>query len=120
MQVWGHVYVVKNGGYYKIGYTNGSVVDRMRMIQGNNPVKLLVICTIPTPNAAQLERYLHEEFASKRERGEWYRLTRVDIRSLISRASAGRQAHHAYQTRVIHERAELDSRLAQRRRDGLL
>jgi hypothetical protein len=63
---------------YKIGKTN--LVERRRdQLSIQLPEDLQLIHVIRTDDPNGIERYWHARFADKRSKGEWFRLTRVDI-----------------------------------------
>lgn len=84
---WGRVYLAQSSILYKIGYTNGSVAQRINSLQTGSFAKIVLALEIPSPNPAQLEREIHARYANKRVRGEWYRLSRQDIYDLRVLAS---------------------------------
>jgi hypothetical protein len=60
-------------GPIKIGWTAGPVESRLRQLQVGSPEELRLLGILHTEEAAELERELHERFATYRVRGEWYR-----------------------------------------------
>ncbi len=67
------VYFVQSGhgGDIKIGLTK-NLDERMKGLQGANPVKLVLIGAIPK-TAMDTEAQLHARFAAHRTIGEWFR-----------------------------------------------
>lgn len=76
----GEVYLGKQHGNYKIGKAQDS--DRRRediTLLGAEPFE--VIHKIPTDDIDGVEKYWHSRFASKRLRGEWFKLSLSDVRA---------------------------------------
>jgi len=46
-------------------------------------VEFELVAYIPTRKPRRLEQHLHELFADKRERGEWFKLTQKDIEHIF-------------------------------------
>lgn len=75
----GHVYLIKSSeGVYKIGKAV-SVKDRMKSFGITLPFDIELIHTIDTSDYTKLELELHERFAAKRLRGEWFTLSPEDV-----------------------------------------
>ncbi len=74
----GHVYMQRHGSDYKIGFTK-SLNKRGRQIQIELPQEIELVHSILTDDPAGVEAYWHKRFATKRTRGEWFKLTKVDI-----------------------------------------
>ena len=73
------VYLIKaTNGLIKIGIAK-NVAQRLRQLDNMSPVPLELLHTIETKNARELEGELHERFALKRVRGEWFSLANPDI-----------------------------------------
>jgi hypothetical protein len=106
MREWGHVYVVNCRGIYKIGYTNGSVRQRVAAIQVTSPSPVRLVCAIPTTTPMVLERIYHERYQAKRIRGEWYRLTQREIKELINEERQGRSTQIRTEIQEIMERSQ--------------
>lgn len=76
----GHVYVVKRGDTYKIGFSRASVDRRVRDAEGE------LVLTLPTgQHPSQLEHAIHHRFRSKRlvdvelHGREWFLLDDTDL-----------------------------------------
>lgn len=80
----GSVYMLKLGKHFKIGKTF-SVPRRHREIALELPEKPDVVHVITTDDPTGIEAYWHARFASKRTNGEWFSLTRDDIRAFKRR-----------------------------------
>lgn len=76
-----YIYVIKSGLYYKIGKTM-NIKQRMKAIQYANPIKIELKIIQAISHCATRERDIHDRFDSKRVRGEWFRLTKKDIKDL--------------------------------------
>jgi hypothetical protein len=78
---YGYVYLVKgHPGEYKIGHT--TLVDRRLPELGvKASIKPNLIHEIKTDDPKGIEVYWHKRFENKRMRGEWFRLTAVDVRA---------------------------------------
>lgn len=57
----------------KIGFTKGSIENRLRTLQTGCPNELAIICA--HPGTIDTERRLHERFSDSHIRGEWFRIT---------------------------------------------
>lgn len=75
------VYVLHCADVYKIGRGRNAAL-RVRQIQTNTPFPVEHLFTIATSNAVALERELHQRFAERRVRGEWFALITDDIEYL--------------------------------------
>lgn len=75
------VYVLTDGQYYKIGQS-GNVQARVQGLNTANPIDLIVHCVFWCDNPAALERELHERFATRRMRREWFALNTADLAAL--------------------------------------
>lgn len=62
----------------KIGIAK-DVSQRLQQLDTMSPLPLDLIATLDTTSARRLERKLHERFAHKRVRGEWFGLSDEDI-----------------------------------------
>ena len=76
----GNVYLMKSdlNGRIKIGRTKGKPVYRERTLQSQEP-EVSIIFYRKVENMNETERFLHNLFASKRLRGEWFELSNDDI-----------------------------------------
>ncbi len=79
----GHVYVILHPlGYTKIGVAT-RVKRRVNEIQACSPIQLFVLGSKEVAKSYELEKYLHEEYRDFRTRGEWFKLSVVQIRELL-------------------------------------
>ena len=79
------VYIVHSAGLYKIGFA-ANVRRRLASINCSSPNPVELIWTIETAEWQYLERQLHQRFAAKHRKGEWFALDSKDIH--LVRASA--------------------------------
>lgn len=70
---------------YKIGLAKNPV-QRMAQHQCSNPLEIMVACCYFTSNMQAEERALHEAFAAKRVRGEWFLLDDDDLGAIAARS----------------------------------
>ena len=75
----GYVYVLQaDNGLCKIG--KAKVLDkRVEQLEVQLPYDLELLVSIETDDRDSLEKELHEKFADKRKKGEWFDLTKEDI-----------------------------------------
>jgi hypothetical protein len=79
------VYVIQDvdvTGYYKIGKSTAPI-DRIGHFDTMLPFQTRVVHIIEAKDCHAVETMLHRHFASKRRRGEWFRLSEVDIAWLM-------------------------------------
>ncbi len=74
------VYVITDGKYFKIGYTDGAVEARIDTLQTGNPNRLILVHQMVGNRA--LEKELHGTYAAKRLSGEWFDLTNKDLKEI--------------------------------------
>ena len=79
-----YVYLIKGGKFHKIGWA----IDpkkRRTQLQAGNPQQLEIVWTKTTPSwyiATQIEKTIHNTYARKKVRGEWYKLSKRDVREI--------------------------------------
>lgn len=78
----GHVYLVKCGPYYKIGLST-DVNVRLRQI-AHSPFVTELVHLIETDDVYTLEKELHEQYADKRRKGEWFELSQQDVTEIMT------------------------------------
>ncbi len=82
----GYVYVIRDvshTGQYKIGRTNHPAT-RLNQFGVTLPFETKVIAILETNDAPALERELHQYYAARRTRGEWFDLTDRQIQEIRS------------------------------------
>ncbi|MCB1739041.1 MAG: GIY-YIG nuclease family protein [Gammaproteobacteria bacterium] len=70
---------------YKIGLAKNPV-QRMAQHQCSSPLEIMVACCYFTSNMQAEEKALHEAFAAKRVRGEWFALDDDDLIAISARS----------------------------------
>lgn len=75
------VYLVKYDKYYKIGIST-SPMTRLKEFT-KLPYELEVITFGYVQDAYKEENYLHEKYADKRIRGEWFKLSSAEVEEII-------------------------------------
>lgn len=79
-RIAGEVYLFKSGRYYKIGKTNDTV-RRGAELRIQLPEKIDLIHSIRTDDPSGIEAYWHKRFEPKRMQGEWFDLSRADVKA---------------------------------------
>lgn len=74
----GFIYLLCGAGYYKIGLSK-NVDKRITKIAPKMPFEVELVHTIETDDMEKAERFLHEKFADKRTKGEWFELDEADM-----------------------------------------
>lgn len=105
MNDWGHVYIIRSGHRYKIGYTTGPVKQRVSGVQVGSPMKVVLVCAIPVREPKKVESDIHQVFSSRRTRGEWYALTQQDIKNLKKEERRARKEYVQWQLERSEKRA---------------
>lgn len=83
-QAGGYVYVIATDqGAHKIGMAV-DVAKRVKDLAGMVPHPIEVVVSIATDDRRLLEQRLHECFADRRLRGEWFALTETDLDALMA------------------------------------
>lgn len=84
--VFGCVYLMKSGRYYKLGRSN-AVGRRERELQIQLPERANVVHSIKTDDPVGIEQYWHKRFEDRRCRkeAEWFELTAQDVASFRRR-----------------------------------
>lgn len=84
---WVYAVRIKQQSPVKIGLTYGKTpYQRLTEIQQALPYPVVLIGFVWTENARKMEESLHQLFAHRRMRGEWFRLERSEITLLIETA----------------------------------
>lgn len=78
------IYIIQEEhGLVKIGIT-ADFERRLKTLSAMMPYDLCVITVLNTPIASQLEKAMHDHFAAQRIKGEWFRLSRDELKQAIS------------------------------------
>jgi len=77
------VYVLKCNNMYKIGWS-GDVASRVSALRIAMPYEATIVHMIKADDAPQLEAKLHERYAAKHIRGEWFALDVFDVDEILS------------------------------------
>ncbi len=80
----GHVYLLKHDKVYKIGRSTDAA-RRYKEIKVQMPMKTEEIHVIETDDPVGIEAYWHKRFAKKRLKGEWFSLSKSDIKAFKRR-----------------------------------
>lgn len=75
----GYVYLIEFGSEYKIG-NSSNVERRFRELKTQMPYEGKIIHTIETGDPEGIEAYWHQFFSEKRLKGEWFKLSKDDIK----------------------------------------
>src|SRR5690242_18538642 len=82
----GYVYLLQSPkGAYKIG-KSVNPKSRFQTFKLSLPFEVEYVCVIQTNRMSDLERELHERFASKKINGEWFDLSTEDVQYIKSLA----------------------------------
>lgn len=77
----GYVYFVQCNNVVKIGMAK-DLNNRVKVYGVNSPFKTKLLHYIKTENKKELEAFFHETFSNKRTDGEWFELTKQDIKDI--------------------------------------
>lgn len=76
------IYIITDGHSFKIGFTAGKLLDRLKSLQTGNPRPLSLVTSFPGDR--QDEAALHLRFSHLRLAGEWFAMTPEDLAGLRS------------------------------------
>jgi len=68
---------------YKIGFTRGKSIKRLKGFDTGNPNDLEIVHEFETKYNTMFETNLHHRFKSKRGKGEWFNLDLDDVKNFI-------------------------------------
>lgn len=86
-KVSGFVYLMQAGDEYKIGWS-AVPEKRAASLRQRKGQKAKLLCTIRSEYAVSLENALHQRFADKRLDGEWFKLDKADVQSILELGDA--------------------------------
>lgn len=78
---------MRSGKFHKIGRSNDPGRRRYE-IGTKTPEPAELVHELRTDDPVGIERYWHNRFAEKHSNGEWYKLTRRDVRAFTSRGES--------------------------------
>ncbi|KKN26107.1 hypothetical protein LCGC14_0878240 [marine sediment metagenome] len=83
-RIAGFVYILHCTGfpYYKIGMTTSSVKKRRDDHQQSIPFELMIEYAVEVNDAYGVEYMIHQRYASKQIRGEWFMLDDKDLEAI--------------------------------------
>ena len=83
----GFIYLLEctdeNQTVYKIGFTKGSVKNRIKNLQTGNSYEIKELCVFET-KYIKLETTLHNQFSHCRKTGEWFNLNISDVANFLN------------------------------------
>ncbi len=82
----GKVYFIHEAGSeqgFKIGFTRREIEERIVELQTGNSKELKVYKCVPYQDCQKLENYLHNRFADKQIRGEWFNVNLEEVEDIL-------------------------------------
>jgi hypothetical protein len=73
---------VKKSSHFKIGYTTKKAKSRLSALQTGCPYDLELFMCVGYDEPKSLEKHLHDCFAEKLMRGEWYNIKEEEVESI--------------------------------------
>ena len=80
----GHVYLLRHDKVYKIGRSTDAA-RRYKDIKVQMPMETEEIHLIETDDTVGIEAYWHKRFSAKRLKGEWFSLSKSDVKAFKQR-----------------------------------
>lgn len=82
-----HVYLFRARRWVKIGFTKRKLAKRHAQVEaGLLPDETLeLIGTIPASNGFHMERQIHQQWAHRRSKREWFRMTVAEARQVVQK-----------------------------------
>ena len=77
----GYIYIIKAGGFYKIGRAS-QLSSRIKSHQTSNPNEVTLHKSKFVQDCINCEKELHGIFIKKLERGEWFKLSESDLKMI--------------------------------------
>jgi DNA integrity scanning protein DisA with diadenylate cyclase activity len=77
----GYIYLLKSNGLYKIGRAK-NVKERIKGYRTQNPFGIQVVIKKKVKDYISKEKYLLKSFQDFREKGEWFKLRRREIKEI--------------------------------------
>ena len=68
---------------YKIGFTSGSVNNRLRQLQTGSGYKIIIIWFADIENARLVEKTTHRFYSNYKTIGEWFLFFEVSVENVI-------------------------------------
>lgn len=84
----GFIYLISDGEFTKIGFTDKKTSIRLGSLQTGNARELKLVGEYATKNRFAEEKRLHNIFKSQHIRGEWFSLTNSDIKMILLNGDA--------------------------------
>jgi hypothetical protein len=81
----GYIYLVSDGENTKIGATTYNPTKRLNELQAGNAKKLTLVGSYQVERRIATEALLHEIYADKIIRGEWFKLSGQDIVDILNK-----------------------------------
>ncbi len=78
------IYIVKTNEFYKIGRTN-NIKRRIKELESLNPFDVELILYQKKLYSKTVEAFLHAEFRDKNIKGEWFKLSELDLMLIKSK-----------------------------------
>ncbi len=78
------IYIIKTNEFYKIGRTN-NIKRRIKELESLNPFDVELILYQKKLYSRTVEAFLHAEFRDKNIKGEWFKLSELDLMLIKSK-----------------------------------